>query len=79
MKNVLRLSVIAVTAAFAVADENRSKEPPATLIEKTTEIVRDPKAVGADTTKRVGTLDRERWFKSHAYQSEDATVYRIGA
>jgi hypothetical protein len=79
MKNLLVISVAAAAAALALADENRSKEPPATLIEKTTEIVRERKEPVSDTTKRVGTLTREMWFKSHAYQSEDPTIYRVGA
>src|SRR6267142_627547 len=83
MKNILSITILAVTAALAVAEDkplaNRLEELPGNVVEKTREIARDAKDAVVDTTRRVGTTARAMWIKSRGYLSEDPTVFRVGA
>jgi len=83
MKNILSITILAVTAALAVADDKplaiRLENLSGNIVEKTREIVHATRDAAVDTTKRADIGARAMWIKSDGYLSEDPTIYRLGA
>ncbi len=83
MKSILTISILAATAALAVADEKpvseRARDAASGVVDKTKEVARDATDAVVGAAHKVGNVTRAAWKKTKAAVSEDPITYREGA